>query len=90
MAGVYMWAQPKVGSIYYQEYYEGEAEDMATILAMDQMVDVPAGMYAGCLETGDFTPLEPDVYEHKFYAPGIGTVLEVDEDDVRTELVDIQ
>jgi len=89
-AGIIMWAMiPDIGLTYQQEYYEGEAEDMATILAMDRMVDVPFGTYAGCLETGDFTPLE-DAYEHKFYAPGIGVVLEVNDDDERTELVDIQ
>ena len=26
------------------------------------------------LQTSDFTPLEPDVEEHKFYARGVGPV----------------
>jgi hypothetical protein len=29
-----------------------------------------------CLQTRDFTPLEPGVSEHKYYAPGIGPVVE--------------
>ncbi len=28
------------------------------------------------LQTRDFTPLEPDVNEYKYYAPGIGVVRE--------------
>jgi hypothetical protein len=89
-AGIVMWGAPMVGVTYRQEYYEGEAEDMATVLALDEAVDVPWGMFAGCLKTRDFTPLEPDAVEEKFYALGIGPVLEVDEDGVRTELVDVQ
>jgi hypothetical protein len=89
--GIVMWGTiPDVGLTYRQEYYAGEAEDMATILATDEMADVPYGMFSGCLKTGEFTPLEKDTYEEKYYAPGIGDVLEVDQDDVRTELVDVQ
>jgi hypothetical protein len=90
-AGIIMWgAFPPVGTSYRQEFYEGEAEDVGTILATDEMVDVPWGTFSGCLKTADTTPLEPDVYEEKYYAPGIGAVLEVDDEDVRTELVDVQ
>ncbi len=28
--------------------------------------------------TADFTPLEPEVEENKFYIPGIGLIVEVD------------
>jgi hypothetical protein len=39
--------------------------------------------------THDFSPLEPDANEQKFYAPGIGLILEVDvaEGGTRLELV---
>jgi len=89
--GIVMWGMiPDIGLSYRQEYYEGEAEDMATILATNETAVVPWATFTGCLETGDFTPLEPDVYEEKYYAAGTGTVLEVDDEDVRTELVDVQ
>jgi len=43
------------------------------------------------LMTRDFTPIEPDHEEHKFYALGVGLVLELNpETGGRTELVDIQ
>lgn len=31
-----------------------------------------------CVVTENFAPIEPDVLEHKYYAPGIGVFLEVD------------
>ena len=41
--------------------------------------------------TKDFTPLEPDVLEHKFYAPGVGPVLalSVAGGTAREELVEL-
>ena len=30
--------------------------------------------------TSDFTPLEPDVEENKYYVPGIGLIVEIDLD----------
>ena len=85
-----MEAMPQVGDVYRQEFLLGEAEDAATVLALDQTVDVPYGSFDGCAQTGDFSPLEPGTLEHKYYAPGIGLVLEVDPDSgERLELVDV-
>ena len=74
-AGVIMPANPEVGMAFRQEYYEGEAEDAGEILSLDEQVEVPFGSFDNVLMTKDFTPLEPDVLEHKFYAKGIGPVL---------------
>lgn len=78
LPGIVMPARPRIGERYRQEYYAGEAEDMAQILATAGRVTVPAGTYDGVLETKDHTPLEPDVLEHKYYARGVGPVLTVD------------
>lgn len=75
MAGVILPGEPEIGMEYRQEYYAGEAEDAARILSLDEMVDVPFGSFDRVLLTKDYTPLEPDVLEHKFYAPGVGPVL---------------
>lgn len=75
--GVLMKADPRVGDSYRQEFLEGEAEDMAEVLSLDESVTVAYGKFTGCLQTREFTPLEPGVSEHKFYAPGVGLVLEV-------------
>jgi hypothetical protein len=37
-------------------------------------VTVPYGRFDGTLQTREWTPLEPGVVEHKWYAPGIGEV----------------
>ena len=48
-------------------------------------------MTNNCLITKDFTPITPDAVERKYYAPGIGLILEVDpETGDRVELVDIK
>lgn len=76
MPGVVMLADPRIGDRYRQEFYAGEAEDMARVRAEEESVAVPAGSYQDVLVTEDWTPLEPDVLEHKSYAPGVGVVLE--------------
>jgi hypothetical protein len=45
------------------------------VLSLDEKVEVPFGRYEGVLMTKDFTPIEPHVLEHKFYARGVGLVL---------------
>jgi hypothetical protein len=73
--GVVMPAEPEVGMTYRQEYYEGEAEDAAEVLSLDEKAEVPFGTFDKVLMTKDYTPLEPDILEHKFYARGVGVVL---------------
>jgi hypothetical protein len=74
--GVVMLAQPTVGESYHQEFLKGEAEDVGTVVAIDDRVSVPYGSFDRVVVTEDTTPLEPQILEHKFYAPGIGVVLE--------------
>jgi hypothetical protein len=75
-AGIVMPAHPRVGDSYYQEYAPGEALDQATVLRLDASRTVPYGSFDDLLVTEDFTELEPDLVERKFYAPGVGVVLE--------------
>jgi hypothetical protein len=76
MPGIIMPAQPQVGVTYRQEFYAGEAEDLAKAVELGATTEVPFGAYDGVLVTEDWTPLEPDVAERKFYAPGIGLIRE--------------
>ncbi len=75
--GIVMMAGPRVGASYRQEYYEGEAEDMAKVLRLNASVSVPWDSYENCLVTKEWTPLERGVIEHKYYAPGVGLIMEV-------------
>jgi hypothetical protein len=74
-AGVIMPADPKPGLEYRQEHYEGEAEDAARVLSVDEQAEVPAGHYTRAVLTKDINPLEPQILEHKLYAKGVGPVL---------------
>jgi len=88
--GIIMEAAPAVGDVYRQEFLLEEAEDMGEVLALDGAETVPYGSFNGLHVTRDFTALEPDVNENKYYAPGIGTILEVDlETGDRTELISV-
>jgi hypothetical protein len=91
--GILMQADPEPGQVYRQEWAFLEAEDAAEVLSdsysygVDAALDanVPAALAQAlcngdCVVTRDFTPIEPDASERKYYAPGIGLFLEVDEE----------
>ena len=77
LPGIVMLAEPTPGTAYRQEYYEGEAEDLAEVVATGSSASVPAGEYSDVVVIREWNPLEPDVVEEKYHAPGIGVVLEV-------------
>jgi hypothetical protein len=86
LPGYIMLASPMAGDAYRQEYYAGEAEDVAEIVALDLDVTVAAGSFKGCLETREVSVIDRGYEEFKFYCPGIGVVLEL-ADGERTELI---
>ena len=78
-AGILLPFEPEVGEFFRQEVLYGEAEDAIEILSL--VGDESAGLFnceSGCLVTSDFSPLEPDAVEHKYYISGIGLILETD------------
>jgi len=79
LPGVIMWADPaaKLNTEYRQEFYRGQAEDWAEVVALGQTVTVPYGTFTGCITTEDWSGLEPAVRELKSYCPGLGLTLEV-------------
>jgi hypothetical protein len=75
--GIIMQAHPKVGQTYRQEYSKGAAEDMAKVLKLNGSDKVPYSSFDQVLVTKEWTPLEPGVAEHKYYATGVGDIKEV-------------
>jgi hypothetical protein len=75
--GIIMPGDPKPGEAYRQEYYPpGEALDEARVLSLDGTTTVPyGGRHTGLLVTSERSPLEPQT-EQKYYAPGLGEVME--------------
>jgi hypothetical protein len=90
LPGVIMWADPAAqkGFTYRQEYFAGEAEDVAKVVGTNASATVPYGSFSNCIETVDWSLLENPSREHKTYCPGTGLVLEVANGD-RSELVTI-
>lgn len=76
-AGVAMPAKLRLGQRYRQEYDAGNAEDQAQVLFGRGQVQVPAGHFRQVRVTDESTPLEPRVDEMKFYARGVGIVMEL-------------
>src|SRR3546814_18123515 len=62
---------------YTTLFRSGEAEDMAQLLALKERVTVPFGSFEHVVKTKDWTPLEPGKVAYKYYAEGIGFILEV-------------
>jgi len=88
--GIIMLAHPQKGDSYQQEFAAGVAEDMARVASLSETVAVPYGAFSGCLETLEWTALEPGAREYKFYASGVGQVLELGKHGERIELVAIE
>lgn len=79
--GILLPFAPEVGDVFRQEVAYGEAEDAVEILSITADETAPGAACGGmCLQTADFTPLEPDALEHKYYAPDIGLIVEVKPD----------
>ena len=87
-AGILLPFDPQPGDVFRQEFAQTDAEDVIEVLAVDATEAARGGACAGnCLMTRDFTPLEPEAEENKFYVPGIGLIVEVDlESGDRVEL----
>jgi hypothetical protein len=78
MPGLMMKASPQVGDAYREEYYQGHAEDEAEIVSVSETASVPYGSFKDVVKTKNTTKLEPDLLENKYYAKGVGSVLETD------------
>jgi hypothetical protein len=91
--GILSLGSPSVGTTYRQEFSLGNAEDHATVVSTTygfgngQGLDdnVPQALADhlcnnDCVVTLDGQPSDPGVLQRKYFAPNIGTFLEVDVD----------
>lgn len=83
-AGILLPFDPMPGQFLRQEVAWGDAEDVIEVLSLnaDESAtladDSVLSCAGGCLQTRDFTPLEPETEENKFYLPGVGLIVETD------------
>lgn len=88
--GLFFRATPFNGDAYYEEFSLGNAEDVTEVLTTTyrfganrdldrfvprQLVDVFCA--SDCVVTKNYSLLEPGVFARKYYASGIGVILEV-------------
>jgi hypothetical protein len=68
---------------YRQEFSLGNAEDAGKVKSKGTAsVSVPYGDFdVDVVKTKDWTPIEPDVKEFKYYAPGVGMIKEENPED---------
>jgi hypothetical protein len=78
VAGTIMPANPKPTDAYRQEFWRGHAEDQAWIVQNNTIVRVTAGRFRHVVRSYEWSRLEKTVVSLKFYAPGLGIVLERD------------
>jgi hypothetical protein len=76
-AGIIMLAHPRMGDTYFQENAPGVVADQARVKGLNETAATPLDTFAGCIKTQEWTPLEPGNRAFKYYAPTVGTVLEV-------------
>jgi hypothetical protein len=78
VAGVIMPADPRPSTAAYMEFAKGEAEDQAWVVQRLPSVLTPGGRQEHIVRTLEWSRLEPGVVSMKFYARGLGIVLEKD------------
>lgn len=87
--GILFRDAPLRGEVYRQEFSLGTAEDVAEVLSTsyafgrDAELDefVPRNLMqllcpGNCIVTKEYSPISPDAFERKYYADGIGLILE--------------
>lgn len=75
-AGVVMKANPEVGKPSYAQGWGPAVNwtDRGRVVALGEQTCVPVNCYENVLVTEEFSQSEPDGFQVKYYAPGVGNV----------------
>ncbi len=74
LPGIAMPGVPTVGFAYRQEFDAGNAEDMGEILEAGVARSIGLDTFPDVVVTRDWSPLEPEIVEEKWYARGVGAI----------------
>jgi hypothetical protein len=83
--GLIMPGRFLLGARYFQEVAPDIAMDRAKHTQMGLEITTPAGTFQNCVKVVESTPLEPGHQSVKFYAPGVGLIIDSD-----VELIEIE
>lgn len=88
--GIVMKGQPAIGDFYRQEYFLGEAEDLAEVKSLTESVPVQGfSCTNNCLKTEESSPLAPGDVENKFYKQGVGLIRTAEPTGEQVDLVQV-
>ena len=75
-AGIIMKAEPEVGLPSYSQGWGPAVDwtDRGQVVQMGQQTCVPVDCYTDVLVTEEFSRSEPEAFQIKYYAPGVGAV----------------
>jgi hypothetical protein len=74
--GLIMPGRFLLGSRYFQEVAPDVAMDQARHAASGLTINTPAGVFQNCVKVVETTPLEPGAQSIKYYAPGVGLIVD--------------
>ncbi len=77
-AGLRMLRHPEVGVVCRAGFLPGDVEDLIKVVSLGETVVVGGVTHANCVVIEEWSPLEPGERDRKYFAPGVGLVLEVD------------
>jgi hypothetical protein len=89
LPGIIMLASPQTGDSYFQEFAPDVAQDQAQVKSTNESTTVLLGSFGGVVVTKEWTALEPNSVEKKFYAPGIGLIMEEESGSFHLELYQV-
>ena len=75
-AGITMKAEPKLNLPSYSQGWGPAVDwtDRGRVVRLGEHTCVPTGCYDNVLVTEEFSQSEPDAYQVKYYAPGVGNI----------------
>jgi hypothetical protein len=91
-AGIAMLADPSLDSPQYSQGFAPEPisfTDKGEVVAVDETVSVPFGDFTDVLEIRETNEEEPDAFQSKFYAEGVG-LIRVGGGDVQQETLELE
>ena len=88
--GIVMRAAPAAGTWSEEEYCPGVAQDVARVVGLSQPVRLAYGSVPRCLVTVEWSRLDRGARALRYYAPGVGLVLETGPRGERAELISIK
>ena len=84
LPGLIMAANPETDAAYYQRFDIGEAENQAEIVESGISLSVDGDNFEDVIKIKEFSALDPEEFDFKYYAPSVGLVLEeeIQEDEL--------